>query len=233
MATKRVWAGSALSLYIFFFRAFASGNDNSSLDVQPSSPPSVATTLTSAEKAHPSGNYTLSVGVQPSSSPSVATKFTSAEHAFASGNDNSSLDVQPSSPPSVATTLTSAEKDGVKTTKLGTTVLPFDDHHTNEGTTGVPFTVNSVTSDTYKKTTSASKETNLDERKDEKTEESFKYDDKWDDPFKYDYSSLRQAGLTLATVLFLLGIMVITCGKMRCRRRCHMSKGRSYDVTRM
>ncbi|XP_053503299.1 FXYD domain containing ion transport regulator 5 [Ictalurus furcatus] len=161
MAAKRVWAGSALSLIIFFFRAYASGND------------------------------TLSMDVQPSSAPSVTTK------------------------------LTSAEKDGVKTTELGTTASPFDVQHTNEKTTGVTInvTVNSVTSDTYKNNTTARVETKL--------------DDKWDEPFKYDYSSLRQAGLTIATVLFLLGIMVITCGKMRCGRRCRMGKGRSYDVTGM
>ncbi|XP_017346829.1 FXYD domain containing ion transport regulator 5 isoform X2 [Ictalurus punctatus] len=203
MATKRVWAGSALSLIIFFFRAYASGNDTLSMDGQPSSAPSVTTKLTSAEKAYASGNDTLSMDGQPSSAPSVTTKLTSAEKAYASGNDTLSMDGQPSSAPSFTTKLTSAEKDGVKTTELGTTASPFDVQHTNEKTT------------------------------DDKRDDSFIYDDKWDEPFKYDYTSLRQAGLTIATVLFLLGIMVITCGKMRCGRRCRMGKGRSYDVTRM
>ncbi|XP_053543305.1 FXYD domain containing ion transport regulator 5 isoform X3 [Ictalurus punctatus] len=201
MATKRVWAGSALSLIIFFFRAYASGND------------------------------TLSMDGQPSSAPSVTTKLTSAEKAYASGNDTLSMDGQPSSAPSFTTKLTSAEKDGVKTTELGTTASPFDVQHTNEKTTGVTITVtvNSVTSDTYKNNAIPSMERKLDDKRDD----SFIYDDKWDEPFKYDYTSLRQAGLTIATVLFLLGIMVITCGKMRCGRRCRMGKGRSYDVTRM
>ncbi|MCJ8740331.1 hypothetical protein PDJAM_G00057660, partial [Pangasius djambal] len=48
MVTKRVWKGSAI-LLILFFKACAGRNDSLSLDVQPSSPPSVTTKLTSAE----------------------------------------------------------------------------------------------------------------------------------------------------------------------------------------
>ncbi|XP_046898479.1 FXYD domain containing ion transport regulator 5 isoform X2 [Hypomesus transpacificus] len=57
-------------------------------------------------------------------------------------------------------------------------------------------------------------------------------DDKWNAPFTYDYTSLRVAGLTVAAVLFILGIMIITCGKIARIPRCHVSKGKSYQVTR-
>ncbi|KAJ8005332.1 hypothetical protein DPEC_G00145530 [Dallia pectoralis] len=56
----------------------------------------------------------------------------------------------------------------------------------------------------------------------------------WDDPFNYDYNSLRSFGLSVAAVLFILGIMVLCCGKLSCTSsRCHRRKGKSYQVTRM
>ncbi|XP_026882880.2 FXYD domain-containing ion transport regulator 5 [Electrophorus electricus] len=56
--------------------------------------------------------------------------------------------------------------------------------------------------------------------------------EEWDLPFDYDYTFLRTLGLSIAAVLFLFGIMVILCGKMRWIPRCR-SKRRSYQMTRM
>ncbi|XP_060753671.1 FXYD domain containing ion transport regulator 5 isoform X2 [Neoarius graeffei] len=161
----------------------------------------------------------------------------------ADGNDSLSLDAQ-TSQPSVTTDLTSAETDGVKATDLRITASPLDVQHTNEITAGVTVTVpvSSMNPDSNENEINATAETTratlattvpvTTTPKHSNTPDT-KWDDKWDAPFIYDYSSLRQGGLIIATVLFLLGIMVITCGKMKCRHRCRTGRGRSYDVTRM
>lgn len=52
----------------------------------------------------------------------------------------------------------------------------------------------------------------------------------WDKPFVYDDWPLRVVGLSVAAVLFLTGIMILSCGRVCRLPKCRNRSSKSYDV---